>query len=174
MTLENEIYKSPKSKVFTFSTIFLWLVILLTIGLYSFNFYLEWKNNDLKEEYSTKQKLVAEKKQQKKLKIYSLYTMNKSAIDKLEKYSKIKLYINHLESISNKYHIIFKWFAYNNWEIKTLAYSVSDAKNIDYQKTVKFLREYKKDSKALFNIEPIKLVNTLESSQKFPIVFKIK
>jgi len=156
MTLENEIYKSPKSKVFTFSTMFLWLVILLTIWLYSYNFYLEWKNNELKDECSAKQKLVAEKKQQKKLKIYSLYTMNKANIDKLEKYSKIKLYINHLESITNKYNIIFKWFSYFNWEIKTIAYSVSDAKSIDYQKTVKFLREYKKDSKALFNIEPIK------------------
>ena len=174
MTLENEIYKSPKSKVFTFSNVFLWLVILLTIILYSYNFYLEWKNNDLKNEYTVKQKLVAEKKQQKKLKIYSLYTMNKANIDKLEKYSNIKLFLNHLESITNKYHIIFKWFNYSNWEIKTIAYAVSDSKSIDYQKTVKFLRDYQKDSRALFNIQPIRWVNTLESSQKFPIVFKIK
>ena len=174
MTLENEIYKSPKSKTFTFSTIFLWLVVLLTIWLYSYNYYLEWKNNELKDEFTQKQKLVAEKKQQKKLKVYSLYTMNKASIEKLKKYSKIKLYINHLYSIENKFNIIFKWFNYSNWEIKTTAYSVSDSKNIDYQKTVKFLREYSKSSSSLFNIKPIKWVNTLESKQKFPIVFKIK
>jgi hypothetical protein len=174
MTLESEIYKSPKSKVFTFSTISLLLVVILTIWLYWYNYYLDWVNKELETEIFTKQKLVAEKKQQKKLKVYSLYMMNKPIINKLEKLSNVRSYINHLDLISNKYWIIFKWFSYSNLEIKTLAYSVSDSKNIDYQKTVNFLRNYKKDKKALFTIKPIKGVNTFESKQKFEITFKIK
>jgi hypothetical protein len=174
MTLENEIYKSPKSKTVTISTIFLALVVLLTIVLYWYNYYISWVNNDLKNEISAKQKLVAEKKQEKKLKVYSLYMMNKSVIDKLEKYSKIRTFINHLDLISSKYWISFKGFNYSNWELKTTAYSVSDSKSIDYQKTVNFLRNYKADKKALFNIVPLKWVETLDSKQKFTITFKIK
>ncbi len=174
MTLEKDIYKSPKSKSFTFSLAFLLFVVTLTIGLYWYNYYLSWENLKLESQYKEKQKLVAEKKQQKQLKIYSLYTINKWAIDRLDKYSQIRKYINHLEQISNKYWVIFKWFSISNWIVMTNWYTVSDDNGIDYQKTVNFLRNYKKDKRALFNIVPIKWVDTFDSNQKFNLTFKIK
>ncbi len=173
MSLKNEIYKKNNNS-FNFSLLFLVLVIILTIWLYWYNYYLGWVNNNLENEYIQKQKLVAEKKQQEKLKVYSLYITNKNTIDRLKKYSQIRSFINHLTYISNKYWVIFKWFSYSNWKLSTTVYTVSDSNKIDYQKTVEFLREYKKDKTALFNIEPIKWISTFESNQKFNITFKLK
>ncbi len=174
MSLKNEIYKNPKEKTFNFSLIFLIFVITITIGLYWYNYYLSWINNSLNKEITLKQQALTEKQQQQVLKVYNLYTLNKQTINKLDKYSQIKNFINHLDYITNKYSLIFKGFSYDSWELMTTAYTVSDNKTIDYQKTVKFLREYKRDKNALFTIKPIKWVNTFDNKQKFKITFKIK
>ena len=174
MSLENEIYKESKIKILNLPFVFLILVLVLTIWLYWYNYFLSGKISDLDNELTQKQKILAEKKQQQLLKVYNLYTLNKQTIARLNKYSQIRIFMNHLEYITNKYNVIFKGFNYKSWELTTMAYTVSDNEVIDYQKTVNFLREYKKDKNALFTIKPIKWVNTFDNKQKFEITFKIK
>jgi hypothetical protein len=127
----------------------------------------------LKNNISWFETSIKEVESDKKLQIYSLLELNSSVIKSYKSMNNITRYINHMNVIQAKYDLLFKWFTLNNWELLTNIEIVSDDKAIAYQKTRDFLKNYRTDSKALFDLQ---FVNTIEwmDNMKFKWYFKIK
>jgi hypothetical protein len=127
----------------------------------------------LKNNISWFETSIKEVESDKKLQIYSLLELNSSVIKSYKSMNNITRYINHMNVIQAKYDLLFKWFTLNNWELFTNIEIVSDDKAIAYQKTRDFLKNYRTDSKALFDLQ---FVNTIEwmDNMKFKWYFKIK
>jgi hypothetical protein len=87
--------------------------------------------------------------------------------------NKVTTYINHMNVIQAKYDLKFKWFSLNNWDIVSDIEIVSDDKAIAYQKTRDFLRWYRADSKALFNLDFVNQIEWMDD-MKFEAYFKVK
>ena len=153
-------YKKKKINSFYLAIWFLVFTIVLTWWLYFYNLSIINNNNDLSNDIKEKENSINTLKQDKEIIAYSLYKANKSSIEKLEDYSRLSLYINHLRKLSRKYHIYFKWFKFSNWNLTTQAIASSDEYDINYKKVSKFIKEYRenKDLSALFDLNLVKTV----------------
>jgi len=153
-------YKKRKIDSNYLSIWFLIFSIVLTGALYFYNMSLQSNIKDLQTSIETKENSINNLEKQAKIFASSLYDYNKFTINKMEDYSKISMYINHLWNISRKYNIDFKWFKYSNWKLNTEAIASSDSVGINYKKVVKFIKEYRenKDLSALFDLGLVKSV----------------
>ena len=155
------------------SMFFLIIVILLTIAM---NFYNNSIKNDIeniKSEISVIESSIKDVEKDKKIQIYSLLELNANVIDAYKKNNKITRYINHMNVIQAKYDLVFKWFTFSNWELSTSVEIISDNKAIAYQKTRDFLRDYRRDKKALFDLDFVNQITWMDD-MKFKVNFKIK
>lgn len=158
--------------LFRFSAVFFILVLILTLGLYFYKSSLESSLNDTNNEISTTDKSINDLKNDKKLQVYNLYTMNKSKIDNDFKKSNINSYINHLSLTSAKYWIKFTGFAYDTKKITTTLSSTTDL-NLWYLKLVKFIAEYRTQTNDLLDLW---FISSIDGSDKITtnVVFDVK
>jgi hypothetical protein len=87
--------------------------------------------------------------------------------------NKIPTYINHLGDIQTKYDIKFTWFILSDLWLDTIVEVKSDDKAIAYQKARDFIKNYRKDPDALFNLDFINQISWMDNI-KFKVHFKIK
>jgi len=162
-----------KSKNNTNSIVFLIIVVLSTIIMAIYNNSIRNDIEKIKTNISWIESSIKEVENDKKLQIYSLLELNSNVIKSYKSMNNITMYINHMNVIQAKYDLSFKWFKLANWELLTNIEIVSDDKAIAYQKTRDFLKNYRKDSKALFELQ---FVNNIEwmDDMKFKWYFKIK
>ena len=162
-----------KSKWNTNSIIFLVVVVLSTIIMSLYNNSIQNDIQEIKTNISWIESSIKEVENDKKLQIYSLLELNSNVIRSYKSMNNITMYINHMNVIQAKYDLSFKWFNLSNWELFTDIEIVSDDKAIAYQKTRDFLKNYRNDSKALFDLQ---FVNNIEwmDDMKFKWYFKIK
>jgi len=167
-----KIFKTKEKNPLKISIFFLSLILLITIWLYFYNYSIENKINELKKDIQTKTNSIKQLEQNKKIVISRLYNANKTSIQRLEDYSMITTYINHLYYLQRIYNINFKWFNYSNWNIKTTVLASSDWISTDYKKTYNFIKNYREnsDSLALFNLW---LVKNIKEKQKLYNEFDI-
>ena len=175
LVLENNSKKFP-----VLPSIFLILVIVLSIGLFSYNKYLQSGNEKISSEISQIETNIENLRKDPKIKVYELLEKYKTEIARLENNSNVIKFIDHLADIRSKYWVSFSGFALANWEIKTeaearkLSSSVS-SKDTSYEKVAKFIKEYREDKnkEALFDLD---FVNSFEwmDTIKFGLNFKIK
>jgi len=183
-TKQADIYKEKWFNWLSLSIWFLIVIILLTVSLFAYNTYIEWKNASLEKQITEKEKAIKEKQKNQLIQVYDLYTRNKSIIKKLEKQSDIVSVINHLDEIALKYSIELSGFDYNAWEVKTKALSSSDWWNTlwsssSYKKTYDFIKKYREDKENPYKLSFIesfamnkKSTNTEE--QSFSLILKSK
>jgi cell division protein FtsL len=107
-------YKNKKITNFYASLIFLFITILLTSLLYFYNLSIEKNIKQLETNINTKTKSINELKKDKNIVISNLYKENLSTIKKLNNYSKITTFINHLYKLRRIYNIDLKGFNYSN------------------------------------------------------------
>jgi len=170
---EEQINISKKKKWNTKSIVFLLFVVLSTVAM---NFYNNSIKNDIekiKSEISVYESSINDVKKDKKIQIYSLLELNANVLDTYKRNNKITTYINHMNVIQAKYDLVFKWFTFSNWELSTKAEIISDDKAIAYQKTRDFLRDYRKDKKALFDLDFVNQITGMDD-MKFKVNFKVK
>jgi uncharacterized protein HemX len=103
-----KIYKKKSSGSLYVSILFLVSSILLTVGIYFYNINLIDINNKLDNEINIKQSSIEELEQNSNILISSLYNSNKNSIKKLNDYSKITLFINHILELGRIYGLDFK------------------------------------------------------------------
>lgn len=153
--------------------IFLWVVLLLSVGLFLYNWKVERNISDLNNKISQRINDIETLKNDPKVQVYSLIQNNKNTIDTLENRSKITQYIKHLNAISNKYDVIFEWFNLSQWKISIQAIINSSEKGIAYIKARDFIKNYRLEKNALFNLW---FINSVEWSDflKFNVEFSIK
>lgn len=162
-----------KKKKYMISMIFLVSVLVLTIGLYFYNNMLKSDIAKLKIDITTLDSNIKEVQNNKKIQIYTLLELNDSVIRSYKLMNKVSQYINHLKYIESEYNIKFKWFSLNNLELSTGIEAVSDDNGIAYQKTRDFLKNYKIDKNALFDLEFVNQITWMDN-MKFKVNFKIK
>lgn len=167
----NVIQKKPKKNMNSIA--FLVIVLLSTVLMAFYNSSIKKDIEKIKMDISLIDDSINEVKQDKKLQIFSLLESNDSVINSYKMMNKVTTYINHMNVIQAKYDLKFKWFSLNNWDIVSDIEIVSDDKAIAYQKTRDFLRWYRADSKALFNLDFVNQIEWMDD-MKFEAYFKIK
>ncbi len=178
--------KSKKAKVPFYSIALFVLVLVSSIWLYIYNLYLQdeiWAINKDIIVYKTN---IKELKKDEKLQVYTLIEENKKILNEMEKRSKITNYINAVEKISVKMWLEFGDFNYSDGKIttdvvaktKSLAVSGEDViKNLAYVKVRDFIKKYRKDQTALFDLGFINSFNwtdEISDTIEFSVVFTIK
>lgn len=146
------LYKN-KNITYYFSLIFLFIVILSAIILFFVNNYLKNEIISLEKSINSVESSIKELEMKKEIKIISLLELNNNVLDIYTKNSNIVKFIDNLNSLNNKYWIMFSEFSINNWEIKTNVTVLSD--NIRwkaYKKAKNFIENYRNDESSLFTL----------------------
>lgn len=170
----NEVnFITQKKKDLYWPLIFLWIVLLLSLGLFLYNFKLDKNISDLNSKISQRNIDIETLKNDPKVQVYSLIQNNINTIYILEKRSKITEYIKHLNSISKKYDVNFEWFNLSQWVLSIQAIINSSEKWIAYIKARDFIKNYRLEENALFDLW---FINSVEGSDflKFNVEFSIK
>ena len=168
----NVINKKTSSSYMT-SLVFLIIVIVSTVGLNYYNNSLITEVESIKNSINTIDDNIAEVEKDKNLQIYSLLELNKWVIESYEKMNNITKYINHMNIISRVYDLEFTGFNLSNWVLSTNIEIMSDDNWIAYVKTKDFIKKYRNDAKALFDLSFINSVEWMDI-MKFKVDFKIK
>jgi len=109
MVLETKkVYKKKGASSLYMSILFLIISILLTLGIYFYNINLISTNNELDNEINIKQSSIEELEKDSNIVISSLYNSNRNSIKKLNDYSNITVFINHVLKLSRIYGVDFK------------------------------------------------------------------
>lgn len=153
--------------------LFLFISLLIVIWLFSFNLYLEKNIESTKQKIIWYENSIKEKQSNKAVQAYTIINQNKTLLDELEKKSQINKFIYHLRELQNTYSISFKWFNYSNWIITTSVYVPFNSDMTAANRTAFFIKSYREDKNALFNLEFINTFNWYDS-MTFNTNFKIK
>jgi len=173
MAIDQNFYADKKNKNLLYSGGFLWLIILISIGIFFYNSFLINQNRELEDQIVTHNASINEVKKDKKIQIKELVDMNKWVLLELEKKSDIVNYIKHLKLLNSKYGISLEGFDYAWWKIATTVKITSDERWVAYGKLIKFIEDYRLNKDALFDLL---FVNTISGhdSIEFTANFKLK
>ena len=164
MDLESKKPYRPKRKNYlVLSVLFLIFSLLATVGLYFYNINLVNNNKILDDEINLKEASIKELERDSKVLIYRLYKSNIKSIQKLNDYSNINLFIDHIMKISRIYSINFKWFNYSSWKLSLSAVASSDSSwKLHYQKISEFINKYRENQnlESLFDLSLVKNIST--------------
>ncbi|MDD3793753.1 MAG: hypothetical protein PHI37_02990 [Candidatus Gracilibacteria bacterium] len=153
--------------------VFLGIVLILTVCLFLYNWGLERSVSGLNEKISQRIIDIENLKNDPKVQVYSLIENNKNTIDILEKRSRITDYVKHLNAISKKYDLLFEGFDLNQGKLNLQVIVNSSEKGIAYIKARDFIKNYRLEDNALFDLG---FINSIEGSDflKFNVEFSIK
>lgn len=154
-------------------------IILFCFTLCS-TLFLSYANKNIVSEVDGYNKKIEERDESLKnlenneeLQVYALLEANKKSLDLLKKRSQIVSYVQHLKWIARAYDLEISWFQMDWWVIRTQVEAKSDDLWVSYKKIVHFMKAYKENKKALFDIEPIKTFRWYDNL-RFHIDFRIK
>ena len=172
--LKKEVYKKSSVKSIHTAIVFFILIILWTWGISSYNTYLENNMEMIKADIMKKEVSIKIKQENKLIQVYDLYTINRQALERLEKYSKITTYMNELDKIRRVYNLSFKGFDYNNGKLIVKATTVSNEIDLDYKKTANFIKKYRLSKTALFDLAFVDTIITEADKQIFTLTLNVK
>lgn len=170
-----EINIAIKNKVsnYTASIIFLIVVLIITVSLHFYNYYVWNEVEKIKTNISSIDASISSVEKDKRLQVYTLLELNKELISSYEKMNDITKYINHMNVIGSKYKLKFDGFNFAKWEISSTVNIVSDIDWIAFLRTKDFINKYRVDQKALFELKFINSVDWMDD-MKFKVNFKVK
>jgi len=174
---KTQLIKTYKNSYFGSISFFVF-VILLSIWLFFYNNELEKNSKMLQTSITKYTKSIDSYELNKEFKVYSLIQVNKKNLNVLNKNSQINKFLDHMDYIENTYNLEFRGFNLNNWLIWTsIIINTDDYNQIDYklayQKLVNFIWEYRKDPKAIFDLDFVNKISG-HDQMKFDINFIIK
>lgn len=175
--------KREKTKMPVYSITLFLLVFLITVWLFGYNIYLQKSIKVIDNDINIYKTNVSELKKDEKLQVYTIIEDNKNILDEMTKRSKITTYINAIEKIWIKMWIVFGDFNLSNGEIsiegtaktKSLIMTNNEdaSESLAYTKVKDFIKNYREDEKALFNLGFINSFNWSDTI-RFSMVFTIK
>lgn len=166
-------YIESKKKNLVLPISFLLFVIFISVGLFTYNKYLQKQKVDFDAETFKVQQIIEELNNKPEIQVYSLLENNKGVIKELEKRSQVTTYLRHLNSLENNYWVKFEWFNLMEGKINSTAIIESTNEKPAYEKTRDFVRNYRTDTWALLDLEFINLIEW-NDTMKFDVNFKIK
>jgi len=187
MSENKEVYIKNTNFKISVSLISIIIVIVISISLFVWNFYIQKSNDDIKKDLEEKTKKVEELKKDDLIIVKTLFDINKKSLDKLNELSKISKYYYYITDLQSNYMIKFAWFNIDNWIITSSISTKTDNleeeaynNNIkidfyNYQKTAKFIREYRKDEKRLFDLDFINQIDNKDTDiEEFNIKLSLR
>lgn len=172
-TMGKDNFINTKKSTPVWAIIFLLSVLVLTLGLYFYNSSLEKGISKIQVEISDSKSQIAILESNPEMQVYWLIKANKKTLEAFEKNNKITQYISHLKEIGIKYKVNFEWFNFSDWVLKTNAIIESNNESIAYNLTKDFIKWYREDPKALFDLGFIKSFKWMDSI-KFSVSMNIK
>lgn len=164
-------YSNKWQKLAIFLLVF---VLVLTVGLGIYNSMTKSKIEKLQTTLKNHEQTIKELKADKSVYVYNLMTLHKNTLEELDKRSQIPKYISHLESLTASYNVSFRGFTLENGKIDTRAVFNTNDTGIAYNKAIRFIWDYRKSEKALFDLEFIQSVESTDVEVKFPVNFTLK
>lgn len=154
--------------------IFLFIVILITIGFATYNFFLEKEIVKIEAKIQTHKTLVKELEGQKKVYVYSLLKLHKQTLAKMDERSNITKFIDHIDTMKEFYNVEMRGFNMSNGTITSKVKFTSNDTGIAYKSAVRFISDYRKDENALLDLEFISNISGSGDDMKFPVLFTLK
>ena len=155
------------------SIILLVFVIALTGVMYLYNNMLSKDITDLQASISSMEWQIMEIEKNKNIQIYTLLKANQETINNLISKSKVTSFIKHLDETSKLYNLQFEWFNLLSGQIRTKWISITNGRWLSYQKISDFIKNYRWDSKNLFELWFVDWLSWVEDI-KFNLKFKVK
>jgi len=143
--------KNPKKNL-TLSVIFFLIVVLATVWIKLYSNSIEAKNEKLQMDIDEVVASINEIKKDEKTQIYELLQRNKKAIERKELLSDIPNFVGTMKQMSEDFEVEFDGFAYSNGVISCETKASTDNASLAYQKTAKFIKDYRASEEAIFNI----------------------
>ena len=100
--------------------------------------------------------------------MFALVEANQLLLKELEKRNKVTSFINHLESMNDEYNIKTEWFKLTNGSVSTTVFTESNDDGIAYTKTRDFIKNYRTNTWALFDLDFVTDVEGMDN-MKFNI-----
>jgi len=144
-------------------------VVILTLGMYFYNSHLESQNKKLDNKIKSLDENISLINKDPNILVYNLINKNKSTLDKLEAYSNIKKFVSHMNAMQRVYSLRFEWFNYSNWIITTKVETKNV--NIAYRTVSKFIENYRKNKKAIFDLD---YINRVVWNDKMAFIMHLK
>lgn len=159
-----------------YSIILFLFILVFNIWLYFYNYSLIWKLQEWNETVLKIEQSINEFNSDDRIKLYTLIKSNKEILKKFEYLSNIPLFINTLKILSIKYWVTFDWFSYWNSSIQTSVLAIDDWVSFWYQKTQKFLNNFRNQKTSNKEIFSLWFINSFawQSQMKYSIKFDIK
>lgn len=172
MALDATYYTQKKDNFFLASIILLACTLIVTIGLYGINWYVESQNTQLASDISAADTSLNTLKNDKRIQIYNLVDANKVVLSKFEAHSQIVSFIKHIKSLWPAYWMTFQGFDYTNGVITTKAIFGGDDRWIAYPKLTKFISDYRDHE----SIMDLLFINTVTGQDQIQVTtqFKVK
>lgn len=152
MAVETGYYTQKKDRLFFISIIVLVTIIVLSLGLFWTNWYVESKNTQLWTEIADLNTSIKVLKQNKKIQIFDLIEANKWTLKTLKAKSQITTFIKHIKSLTYTYGMTLQKFDYAGWVVTTQATFNRDNKWFAYLKLAKFISEYRSKPENIMNL----------------------
>lgn len=140
---------------FLLALFFFIFCILSSAWIHFYNMSVSKEIRGIEENLSQVKKSIADREADPLIQSYLLYETHKSIFERLAYESEISTFVEHIKTIALRYGIEFRWFAYNQWDITTNIRSDNDARWFWYQKVTTFLRDYRDDENALFDLNSV-------------------
>ena len=157
----------------TFGISLLVISIIIPVVLYFYNSSIVSKNNDLDVSIAELNASIEEQRKDSNVQVYQLISDNGGAIRKMEAYSQITDFLDHIAYIEKRHKLIFDGFNYSSGVLST-KWSVSSSRWTAAYKTVAdFIKEYRSDTEALFDLDFVNQI-TGSSQMSFGIKFNVK
>ena len=171
----SEIYAKKKYNSTLISIAFLVFTVFLFVGLFAYNSFLENENENKSKTIQEKEVSIKVLKSNPAIQAADLYDINKTTIKRMDKYSQITSFINHLNGLRAKYGLKVKGFSYNSWKLKSSAYMISSNDKKAYERLAKFIKEYREDEKSLFKLDFISRIdNNIDDKEKIGLNLTLK
>ncbi len=148
-------------------------VLLLTVWLYIYNWFLLNQTQKIESEVSKIEENTKNISNDEKVKLYTLVMANSVFLEKYKYLSNIPEYISNLVSLSRKYNVSFDEFSYSDWVLSTNVVALSDAVSLASDKTNNFVWYFRKNDDNIFSLWFVDSF-VWQTDIKFSVKFKIK
>lgn len=153
--IDTEFYQRKKQWAVYLALLFLVFTILLTAGLYGYNYRVKSQTEQYKAQLSQVEDSITNIESDPQVKIYNIYKKHSVAMNLLSEKSEISQMVSELKKNMLRYGIKFEWFNYDAGKIETTMLAETDNQGYAYSKITRFLETYRSEAQAMFHIEPI-------------------
>lgn len=156
-----------------YNIIFFVFVLLITISLVSYNYFLNKDIAAINNQIELRQTSITNINKDENINLYNLINVNRKILEKLEKRSQVITFIEHLNKVKNDYRMDLKGFSYSDWILSSSVTIINNTDAFAYNLAETFISSYRKNEKNIFELWFINSIKWNDNI-KFNVEFKLK